>query len=279
VEYGAFVELEPGVEGLIHVSEMTWSKRMKHPSKILSVGDRVEAAVLDVNAAQRRISLSLKQTLPDPWRTLPRRFTPGTVVDGRVRNLTEFGAFVEIEEGVDGLIHLSNLSWTKDVQHPSEVLKKGQKIQVVILGLDPEKRRISLGLKQLKPDAWTEFCARVQAGDVVSGKVTRVASFGAFVEIEEGVEGLCHASEVDEGHSGPHRLEVGSQYQFCILRLNAAEKKIGLSMKGVQQTAASTPAPPASAASEEAGSAPAAESETPESSKENPASGVEHDQS
>jgi small subunit ribosomal protein S1 len=279
VDYGAFVELEPGVEGLIHVSEMTWSKRMKHPSKILSVGDRVEAAVLDVNAAQRRISLSLKQTLPDPWRTLPRRLTPGTVVEGRVRNLTDFGAFVEIEEGVDGLIHLSNLAWTKDVQHPSEVLKKGQRIQVVILGLDPEKRRISLGLKQLKPDAWTEFCTRVRVGDVVRGKVTRLAPFGVFVEIEEGVEGLCHASEVEEGYGGPHGLEVGSQYQFRILRLNTTEKKIGLSMKGVPQTAASAPAPLASAASEKAGSSPAAESEAPEPSQENPASGVEHDQS
>ena len=252
VDYGAFVELEPGIEGLIHVSEMTWSKRMKHPSKIVSVGDRVEAAVLDVNAAQRRISLSLRQTLPDPWTTLTERFAPGTVVEGRVRNLTEFGAFVEIEEGVDGLIHLSNLSWTEDVKHPSEVLKKGQKIQVAILGLDAAKRRISLGLKQLKPDVWTEFCERQQVGDVVEGKVTRVASFGAFVQLEEGLEGLCHTSEMDESHSGGHGIETGGQYRFRLLRLNPTEKKIGLSMKGVEQPAMSVEAPPVAAAEEAA---------------------------
>jgi len=259
VDYGAFVELEPGVEGLIHVSEMSWSKRMKHPSKIVSVGDRVEAAVLDVNAGQRRISLSLKQTLPDPWKTLARRYTSGSVVEGRVRNLTEFGAFVEIEEGVDGLIHLSNLSWTKDVQHPSEVLKKGQKIQVVILGLDAAKRRVSLGLKQLQPDVWTDFCSRVEVGDTVRGKVSRLASFGAFVEIEAGVEGLCHITEVDEDHSGPSRLEVGSEYQFRILRLNPAEKKIGLSMKDVERPAASAKASPAAAGTEAASTAEAPE--------------------
>jgi small subunit ribosomal protein S1 len=251
---------------------------MKHPSKIVSVGDRVEAAVLDVNAGQRRISLSLKQTLPDPWTTLTQRFASGTVVDGRVRNLTEFGAFVEIEEGVDGLIHLSNLSWTEDVKYPSEILKKGQKIQVVILGLDAEKRRISLGLKQLKPDVWTEFCGRQQVGDVVEGKVTRLASFGAFVELEEGLEGLCHTSEMDEDHSGGRGIEAGGQYRFRLLRLNPAEKKIGLSMKGVEQPAATVEAPlaaaseaaPASEAAqapaatdEDAGSAAAAESATP----------------
>ena len=277
VDYGVFVELKPGVEGLIHVSEMTWSKRMRHPSKIVSVGDRVEVAVLDVNAGQRRISLSLKHTLPDPWTTLTARFAPGTVVEGRVRNLTEFGAFVEIEEGVDGLIHLSNLSWTRDVQHPSEVLKKGQRIQVVILGLDAEKRRISLGFKQLKPDVWTEFCTRAQVGDVVGGKVTRLASFGAFVEIEEGVEGLCHTSEMNEGHSGASRLEVGRQYRFRILRLNPAEKKIGLSMKGVEQPATpeaspavagseaapTSGAPQAPAASEDVGAAATTEPATP----------------
>jgi small subunit ribosomal protein S1 len=177
---------------------------------------------------------------------------------------------VEIEEGVDGLIHLSNLSWTKDVQHPSEVLKKGQKIQVVILGLHPGKRRISLGFKQLKPDVWTEFCTGAQVGDVVGGKVTRVASFGAFVEIEEGVQGLCHASEMNEGHSEASPLEVGKQYQFRILRLNPAEKKIGLSMKGVEQPAATPEALPAVAGSEaastsEAPQAPAASGEDTES--------------
>jgi small subunit ribosomal protein S1 len=237
VDYGVFVELEPGVEGLIHISEMTWSRRLKHPSKLVKAGDWVEAAVLEVNAAQRRISLSLKHTLPDPWAGVDERYSVGTVVEGRVRNLTDFGAFVEIEEGVDGLIHVSNLSWGKDVKHPSEVLKKGQRVEVVILNLDSAKRRLSLGLKQLQPDNWEEFCARTQVDDVVRGRVSRMASFGAFVEIEEGVEGLCHLSEVDEDHSGsgPKRLEVGHELNFRVLRLNPAEKRIGLSMKGVDQ--------------------------------------------
>ncbi|MBZ5516857.1 MAG: 30S ribosomal protein S1 [Acidobacteriia bacterium] len=279
VDYGAFVELEPGVEGLIHVSEMSWSKRMKHPSKIVSVGDRVEVAVLEVNAGRRRISLSLRQTLPDPWTTLAQRLAPGTLVEGRVRNLTEFGAFVEIEEGVDGLIHVSNISWAQDVRHPSEVLKKGQKVQAVVLGLDPEKRRISLGLRQLLRDPWTEFCARARVGDVVDGEVTRLASFGAFVEMEEGVEGLCHNSEMDEDQSGPQRLEVGSHHRFRVLRVNEAEKRIGLGMKGVEQEVSSsdvslaappmsspgavTPeAPPAIAATEDADSGSVVETGT-----------------
>lgn len=247
VDYGAFVELEPGVEGLIHASEMSWSKRLKHPSKIVNLGDRVEVAVLEVNSAQRRISLSLKQTLPDPWTTLARRLEVGSVVEGRVRNLTEFGAFVEIEEGVDGLIHLSNLSWAKDIKHPSEVLKKGQKVEVAILGIDAEKRRISLGLKQLQADAWADFFAKTQVGDIVQGTVTRLASFGAFVEIADGIEGLCHTSEVvGEAHAaGSRGLQVGGEYRFRILRLNLAERKIGLTMKGVEQQ----PAAPARAQS------------------------------
>lgn len=262
VDYGVFVELEPGVEGLVHASEMSWSKRLKHPSKIVNVGDRVDVAVLEVNGAQRRVSLSLKQTLPDPWSTLASRYEVGAVVEGRVRNLTEFGAFVEIEEGVDGLIHLSNLSWAKDVKHPSEVLKKGQKVEVAILGLDPAKRRISLGLKQLQADVWGEFFARAQVGEVVEGTVSRVASFGAFIEIEDGIEGLCHTSEVVSDHSGsgPGGLEVGREYSFRILRLNPAEKKIGLTMKGVEPR-------PASQAVKKAATAPAdlaAEPATPD---------------
>ena len=240
VDYGVFVELEPGVEGLIHISEMTWGKRLKHPSKLVKPGEWVDAAVLEVNAGQRRISLSLKHTLPDPWTSLAERYSVGTVAEGRVRNLTEFGAFVEIEEGVDGLIHLSNLSWSKDIKHPSEVLKKGQRVEAIILNLDPAKRRLSLGLKQLQPDNWEDFCTRTQAGDIVRGRVSRMASFGAFVEIEEGVEGLCHISEVDEDHSGhaPERLQVGRELNFRVLRLNPAEKRIGLSVKGMDQESA-----------------------------------------
>jgi small subunit ribosomal protein S1 len=239
VDYGVFVELQPGVEGLIHVSELSWSRRLKHPSKLVKLGEWIEAAVLEVDGAQRRISLSLKHTLPDPWMSLAERCSVGTVVEGRVRNLTEFGAFVEIEEGVDGLIHLSNLSWSKDVKHPSEVLKKGQRVEAVILSLDPAKRRLSLGLKQLQPDNWEEFCMRTQVGDIVRGRVSRITSFGAFIEIEEGVEGLCHLSEKDEDHSGSgaRQLEVGRELNFRVLRLSPAEKRIGLSLKGVPQEA------------------------------------------
>jgi len=240
VDYGAFVELEPGVEGLIHISEMTWSKRLKHPSRMVNLDDEVQVAVLEVNAAQRRISLSLKQTLADPWTTLAQRYAVGSMVQGRVRNLTDFGAFVEVEEGVDGLIHLSNLSWTKNVKHPSEVLRKGQRIEAVVLNLDSVSRRLSLGLKQLQPDIWEAFFAKTQVGDIVRGKVSRMASFGAFVELEAGIEGLCHISEVDEDRtgSGRGRLVVGSEFDFRVLRLNPAEKKIGLSMRDVEEAVA-----------------------------------------
>jgi small subunit ribosomal protein S1 len=245
VDYGAFVELEPGVEGLIHVSEMTWSKRLKHPSKILHLGDRVEVAVLDVHAPQRRMSLSLKQTLPDPWSTLSERYAVGAVAEGRVRSLTDFGAFVEVEEGVDGLIHVSNLSWTRNVKHPSEVLRKGQRIEVLILDLDPAKRRLSLGLKQLQPDIWEEFFSRTKVGDIVRGKISRQASFGSFVEIEPGIEGLCHLSELNEEYAegGAAQLEPAQEFDFRVIRLNPVEKKIGLSLKGVEQRPESPVAP------------------------------------
>ena len=247
VDYGAFVELEPGVEGLIHVSEMSWSKRLKHPSKILNPGDRVEVAVLDVNPPQRRISLSLKQTLSDPWSTLAERHKAGSVVVGRVRNLTEFGAFIEVEEGVDGLIHLSNLSWADNIKHPSEVLRKGQRVEAVILNIDTSNRRLALGMKQLQPDVWGTFFSNKQVGDILPGKVTRVATFGAFVELEPGIEGLCHTSEMKESQktNGPGRLETGKEFNFRVIRLNPAEKKIGLSLKAVEQAEASAEAPEA----------------------------------
>ncbi|MGH9447287.1 MAG: 30S ribosomal protein S1, partial [Terriglobia bacterium] len=185
-DYGAFIEIEPGVEGLVHVSEMAWSRRLKHPSKVVTVGDPIDVVILEIHAGQRRISLSLKQALPDPWVTLNERCKVGMMVEGRVRNLTDFGAFVEIEDGVDALIHVSDLSWNKSIKHPSEVLKKGQKIQGQILNLDLPKRRISLGLKQLQPDIWEDFFSRVQVGGCLRGKVVRIAQFGAFVELQEG---------------------------------------------------------------------------------------------
>ncbi len=197
-DYGAFVELEQGIEGLVHLSEMTWSKRLKHPSKLVKPGDEVDTVVLSVNPADRRISLGMKQLLENPWEHLTERYPAGTVVEGRVRNLTDFGAFIEIEDGIDGLVHVSNLSWTKRVKHPSEVVKKGEKVKAVVLGVEPQNRRLSLGIKQLQPDVWESFFAAHRVGDVVHGKVLRTAQFGAFVEIAEGVEGLCHVSEAVE---------------------------------------------------------------------------------
>lgn len=242
-DYGAFVEIEPGVEGLVHVSEMGWSRRMKHPSKIVSVGAAVEVRIIEIHSGKRRISLSLKQAVPDPWTTIEQHYQIGQVVDGRVRNVTDFGAFVEIEDGVDALIHVSDLSWSRSVKHPSEVLKKGQKVQGQILSLDPAKRRISLGLKQLRPDVWEGFFSKAEIGMPVRGKVVRIAQFGAFVEVEEGIEALCHNSELDPGHDGP--LEVGREYEFWIVRLDPEEKRIGLSMKGSAKMASAPPAPAA----------------------------------
>jgi small subunit ribosomal protein S1 len=234
-DYGAFVELDPGVEGLIHISEMTWSRRMKHPSKVVKPGDQVEAVVLEVHPRDRRISLGLKQLEANPWTTVDDRYSVGSVVEGRVRNMTDFGAFIEIEEGIDGLVHVSDLSWTKRVKHPSEVLKKGQVVQAVILHIDSAACRLSLGIKQLQPDAWESYFQHHQVGDAVRGRVCRLASFGAFVELAEGVEGLCHFSEVP-GYSGRRGsnappLAVGQELDFKIVKMSEAEKKVGLSLR------------------------------------------------
>jgi len=239
-DYGAFIELEQGIEGLVHVSEMTWSKRMKHPSKIVSVGDQVEAVVLNVNPTERRISLGLKQLEANPWETLHEKFPVGSVVEGKVRNLTEFGAFIEIEDGIDGLVHVSNLSWTKRVKHPSEVLKKGDKVKAIVLAIEPEQRRLSLGVKQLQPDSWDTFFEQHRVGDVIHGKVLRLASFGAFVEIADGVEGLCHNSEAVDGHGAPVKLEPGQEHDFKVIKMNQAEKKVGLSIRAVGEEATRT---------------------------------------
>jgi small subunit ribosomal protein S1 len=238
-DYGAFVELEQGIEGLVHVSEMTWSKRMKHPSKLVKPGDEVETVILAVNPADRRISLGMKQLLDNPWEHLADKYPTGATVEGRVRNLTDFGAFIEIEDGIDGLVHVSNLSWTKRVKHPSEVLKKGEKVRAVVLGVEPENRRLSLGIKQLQPDVWETFFAQHRVGDVVKGKVLRTAQFGAFVEIAEGVEGLCHVSEATDAHGAPVKLEQGQELEFKIIRMNPEEKKVALSLRAVSGDEAS----------------------------------------
>src|SRR5580698_5563993 len=236
-DYGSFVELEQGIEGLVHVSEMTWSKRMKHPSKLVKPGDEVETVILAVNPNDRRISLGMKQLLENPWEHLTERYPAGTNVEGRVRNLTDFGAFIEIEDGIDGLVHVSNLSWTKRVKHPSEVLKKGEKVKAVVLGVEPENRRLSLGIKQLQPDVWETFFAQHRVGDVVKGKVLRTAQFGAFIEIAEGVEGLCHVSEAADTNGQPIKLEAGQEHDFKIIKMNQDEKKVGLSLRAVGEEA------------------------------------------
>ena len=222
-DYGAFVELEAGVEGLIHVSEMSWSKRIKHPSKILNAGDMVDAMVLGVDPAARRISLGLKQVEANPWHELADKYPVGTRIKGKVRNLTEFGAFVEIEEHIDGLIHISDMSWSKRIKHPSELLKKGDVVEAMVLSIDAENQRLSLGLKQLVTDIWDDFFSRHTAGEVVEGKVTRMTNFGAFVEIEEGIEGLIHVSEFDDTRGGEKiELEVGQTRQMRMIKLRPA---------------------------------------------------------
>jgi len=238
-DYGAFVEIEPGVEGLIHISEMTWSRRMKHPNKVVKVGDQVEAVVLEVKSRERRVSLGIKQLEADPWTTVGQRYSIGSVVEGRVRKLSDFGAFLEIEEGVDGLVHVSDLSWTKHVKHPSEVLKKGQVLQAVILNIDAPNRRLSLGIKQLQPDSWESFFRTHEVNDLVREKVCRTAPFGVFVELAPGVEALCHKSEIPpmpdraSDRADDALLPMGEEYDFKIIKMNEAEKKIGLSLRAV----------------------------------------------
>ena len=234
-DYGAFIELEPGVEGLIHVSEMSWSKRVKHPSKILNVGDTVESRVLGVDSEARRISLGLKQTEDNPWDQLAEKYPVGTRLKGQVRNLTEFGAFVEVDEGIDGLIHISDMSWGKRLEHPSDVLKKGDDVEAMVLNIDPENQRLSLGLKQLATGIWDEFFASNKVGDIVEGKIVRSTNFGVFVELAEGIEGLIHVSEFDDQQgSKSEEPVVDSVIKIRIIKLSPTERKIGLSIRAVK---------------------------------------------
>ncbi len=231
--YGAFVELEPGVEGLVHVSEMSWTRRVRHPSKLVNVGDPVDVIVLDVNRTAKRISLGMKQVEPDPWATIEERYRPGTRVTGKVRNLTDFGAFVELEPGVDGLLHISDMSWTRNIGHPSEILKKGQEIETQILNVDRENKRISLGLKQIQPDPWDTVAARYPMGARVTGRVVRLTDFGAFVELEPGVDGLLHISQMSSRPitSPSEIVSVGDELTLMVIRVDPQERRIGLSLK------------------------------------------------
>jgi small subunit ribosomal protein S1 len=250
-DYGAFVELEPGIEGLVHVSEMSWSKRKQHPSKIVKVGDDVEVSVLGVDSNERRISLGMKQAQSDPWQQLAEKYPVGTVVSGKIRNLTEFGAFLEIEEGFDGLIHVSDISWTGRVKNPADVYKKGDAVEAKVLKIDPASRRVSLGVKQVN-DIWSTWFEKHKVGDLIRGRVSRVTTFGAFVEIADGIEGLCHISEIEErrpkgdkaqtvaprpGARPGGLLDPGREYEFKIVKISADQHKIGLSYRGAQKQA------------------------------------------
>ncbi|RPH83745.1 MAG: 30S ribosomal protein S1 [Candidatus Rokuibacteriota bacterium] len=241
--YGAFVELEAGVEGLVHVSEMSWTRRVRHPSKIVNVGDEVEVIVLDVNRGAKRISLGMKQVEPDPWATIDERYRVGARVSGKVRNLTDFGAFIELEPGVDGLLHISDMSWTRSVGHPSEVLKKGQELDSQILNIDKENKRISLGLKQIQPDPWTTVAQRYPMGSRVTGKVVRLTDFGAFVELEPGVDGLLHISQMANRPVGSPAeiVNVGDELGLLVIRVDPNERRIGLSLKELAHAVAPPP--------------------------------------
>jgi len=236
-DYGAFVELEEGVEGLIHVSEMSWTKRVKNPSKLLNIGDTIEAVIADVNPETRRLSLSLRATEPNPWEQLAEKYRIGDRIHGTVRNLTDFGAFVEIEEGIDGLIHVSDMSWGRRVKHPSEILKKGEEVQAVLTAIDVENRRISLSIKEFRPNEWEEFSTKHEPGDVVDGTVAKVAEFGVFVRLPEGLEGLMHVSETElpRGEKPSSHYAEGDPVRVRILRIEPQEQRIGLSSRDVEQ--------------------------------------------
>ena len=234
--YGAFVKLEEGVEGLVHISEMSWTRRVNHPSELVAIGDMIEVVVLDINKEKEEISLGMKQTEANPWTMVEERYPPATIIEGRVRNLTNYGAFVEIEEGIDGLLHVSDMSWTKKVRHPGELLKKGEKVKVKVLSVDPNRKRIALGLKQLSQDPWEgDIPERYLPGDTVTGVVTKTTSFGAFIELEEGLEGLLHISELaDYKVESPEEIvRPGQQVTVRVLRVDPQERKIGLSLKRV----------------------------------------------
>ena len=236
-DYGAFVELEPGVEGLVHVSEMSWTHEVRHPSRVVAVGDQVEAAVLNVDPASRKISLGMKQTAPNPWDMIENKYPIGTRIEGKVKSLTDFGAFIGLEEGIDGLIHISDMSWTKHIKHPSELFKKAQKVEAIVLRIDKEKERLSLGYKQLARDPWDDAIpSRYHVGDPVTGKVSKVADFGIFVELDGGVEGLIHISEtgVEPQAKLEEKFKLQDNVVAKIIKVDREERKIALSLRDHQ---------------------------------------------
>ncbi|WP_027360120.1 30S ribosomal protein S1 [Desulforegula conservatrix] len=236
-DYGAFVELEEGVEGLIHVSEMSWTRKVRHPSKIVSVGEQVEAIVLDIKPENRRISLGMKQAMPNPWDVISEKYPIGTIIEGKIKNITDFGLFIGIDDDIDGLVHISDISWTKRIKHPSEVYKKGDTVQAIVLDIDKGSERFSLGVKQLTLDPWKSVAERYKPGTEVTGTVTNVTDFGVFVEIEEGIEGLVHVSEISrEKIKNPEeKYKAGDSITAKVMNINSDERRIGLSIKRLEQ--------------------------------------------
>lgn len=235
-DYGAFVELEKGIEGLIHVSEMSWTRKIRHPSKVVSVGESVEAVVLNISAENRRISLGMKQVVPNPWDVIAEKYPIGTTIEGKIKNITDFGLFIGIDEGIDGLVHISDISWTRRVKHPSELYKKGDEVQAIVLNIDKENERFSLGIKQLQRDPWEAVPERYQVGSKIDGTITNVTDFGVFVELEEGIEGLVHISEVagEKLKTPLGKFQVGDVVSAKVLNINPKERRIGLSIKQME---------------------------------------------
>ena len=238
VPYGAFVELEEGVEGLIHVSELSWTKRIMRPSDILTVGQEVQAVVLGVNKEEQKISLGLRQLEPNPWDEIEKKFTIGSRVKGKIRNMTAYGAFVELDEGIDGMIHVSDLSWTRKINHPSEMFKKGDEVEAEVIDIDKTNQRISLGIKQLSDDPWKTIDQKYKIGDLVKGKVSKLASFGAFVELQDDIDGLVHISQLSEDHVAKVKdvLKVGQEVEARVIKVDKVERRIGLSIKAANYT-------------------------------------------
>jgi small subunit ribosomal protein S1 len=237
-DYGVFVEVEQGVEGLIHVSEMSWTRKVRHPSQLLNVGDVIRSMVLNIDVARKRISLGMKQVEPNPWDVIEEKYPVGTTIEGKIKNITDFGVFIGIDEGIDGLVHISDLSWTKRVKHPSELYKKGQVVRAVVLNIDKENERFSLGIKQITEDPWDEIPHRYKPGTRVTGTVTNITDFGLFLELEEGIEGLVHISEISgDRHGNPlSRFQIDDVIQAKVINVSRQEKKIGLSVKRLEET-------------------------------------------
>jgi small subunit ribosomal protein S1 len=235
-DYGAFVELEEGIEGLIHVSEMSWTRKVRHPSKIVSIGDIVEAVVLDIKPENRRISLGMKQIAPNPWDVISEKYPVGTTIEGKIKNITDFGIFIGIDEGIDGLVHISDISWTKRIKHPSEIYKKGDIIQAIVLDIEKDNERFSLGIKQLHPDPWKTVAQRYEVGKIITGTVTNLTDFGVFVELEEGIEGLVHVSEISKEKikTPVGKFNVNDVITARVMNINSDERRIGLSIKRLE---------------------------------------------